>query len=87
MAHDCDASLDERRSKRVHFARGPLAGLPRGGADGHPPHEGLTATAVRHVDGAPVTRLTKQNVRLIDEVLEGSCPDSLQRLKRRVGLE
>lgn len=78
-------SAPERPKKRVRFAPGPLQGL-HDSEDGHPGHEGETAQAVRLLDHSYVAKLSKPNVKAIEELLEGSCPESVERLKRRVGL-
>lgn len=72
-------------SRRVRFAPGPLPHYD----DGHPPHEGRLARAVRHLPPRYPMSLTKGSVLMLEQLLHEECSDvslSVTRLKRRVGL-
>jgi hypothetical protein len=77
--------MDESNDQVILF-KGPLNHTQ----DGHPLHEGQTATKVREIcrQQCRVTKLQFQE--LVDLLFEGNCEDylpSIERLRRRVGIE
>lgn len=70
---------------RTRFAPGPWQDK-FGTADGHPNHEGHTARAQRSCLPRYPVALTTASVFALEAELEGTCPFSLDRLKRRQAL-
>ncbi|KAK9806609.1 hypothetical protein WJX73_009057 [Symbiochloris irregularis] len=85
-ARAVDVMAQQRGSrKRAHFAPGPWKDK-FGTADGHPDHEGVVAKAARQCLPRYPVSLSAASVHALENELEGLCPWSIGRLKRRVGL-
>lgn len=67
---------------RAHFGPGPWK-EKFGTEDGHPDHEGVIAKASRQLLPRYPVSLSPANVHALEHELEGLCPWSIDRLKRR----
>lgn len=73
------------KKRRVRFAPGPLFDQYHT-KDGHPQHEGQTAKQKRVVQSPWPVDLTAHNIKMLEGEIGEICQQSIQRLKRRVGL-